>query len=1419
MKRISGLFIVVICFAILCSKSCFAESIIEEAEESQNTNSSHDGSGLDVNKYFDNGEGKDKDATTTGNYVFEKGFFQDAGTAYNSIVNSREDDLVSIEFQDNEWEGSSFSFLLDPHYCFAVYSNADIEYMVWNDYVRMGNLLVPEYQLKNGLKLHLRVLKGEQAFSVGEVLPIGTYSLIISDESGVVYASQLLNIIRQETPVQLTEGKTIDFDITHEEENVVYSFQPDNYAVNYPLDISIQSGNCFLYCLWDNGEYISFSLFDYVLFETGTRETVVLAPEDQGCAYFIIVPVEEQIVAGSLCINTAETFRSGELIDYTQELSYESVILGKTVSFNAKITYDNEVSEELKTWTVDHENNRYCCMSKSGAPLYICLVNKDDEIVSLPQKQLLSGEGTYYWSLRYPTNDGFIEVQKREVIFKWDGETQCSNDEITEVTLDEQEGESLLIDTTSDSSWSIGWDNNPGNPLILSLYKQDGDVWSLIEEEYGVEGYLKTYELEAGTYRLVAFNNSDSNGFQLRIKKKKEINGVSIDSTIPGELSYSEIVNNNYRIDMKECVSVTVSYVDGDSEVISNWKKEGTHYYGTTTDSTRVILYVIEKETNRQVSWDAWHFPIPGEYHLFVKIDNVSATSDSVRILSEDSPYRLDSNDSVIVTLDQEEAIAVSTKEKRSVQCCFDNIDAVVNCSIYWLQQNTVNLYDRWTIEDGDSHFITFQQGTYIFVFAKSIQGGQISVKQRKEIGIIGLEAAIESSYEVNSNLSDLDNATASIGVTDFEAIVNYDDGTNEEITLNGKGDYIQLQNGQMLSVGIVITGEDGIPTINKREIKYRKIAEELAVGFYAICPIIDGEPDLHSYIDFTITPHEHVWDGGEIIENAGCVNAGTVKYTCTKYQGHTKEEDIPPLGHCWGEWVVTKNATIYEVGNETRSCERCGLIENREIEKLEKVTVTWDGNGVQVAASRSGDPNEERYVYDSIRTEEYAKNDYLNNNTVAFNLFFKDIPRGKKFAGWSLDGTKDTIQTFRDEQGNQIYQLTDDVTFKAVWVDSAFITWDANGAQIHTGRCLNDGTGIYDTVRVDEEEKDSILPHDPPASTDFIDIPEGREFKGWSSDGTEGNIVSFTDANGHYNYSVTGDVTFKAVWAYNADYQAANAVIAKINDIGTVMYTDTCKAKIDVARIAYNALTATQKNLVSNANTLTVAETRYTTLKEEAEQSAANQTVANAVIIKINAIGTVTYTDASKSKIDAARTAYSALTAAQKKLVSNYESLITAENKYIELKNNVENNPNGENNQSGEKPVTVIAPSAENQPAIIIQTISWTPPTIVQEPITISKAPTSVKAKAKMKKVTVSWSKIKKTKITRQLLAQIKSVQVQYSTDPTFAQNTVAKTVGKSRTKVVLKLQKKTTYYIRVRYKGADGVSRWSGVKRVTTK
>ena len=60
----------------------------------------------------------------------------------------------------------------------------------------------------------------------------------------------------------------------------------------------------------------------------------------------------------------------------------------------------------------------------------------------------------------------------------------------------------------------------------------------------------------------------------------------------------------------------------------------------------------------------------------------------------------------------------------------------------------------------------------------------------------------------------------------------------------------------------------------------------------------------------------------------------------------------------------------------------------------------------------------------------------------------------------------------------------------------------------------------------------------------------------------------------------------------------------------------------------------------------------------------------------------------------------------------------------------------------------------------------------------------------------------------TKALLAQIHGIELQYSTEPGFpAENTVKVSLGKKKTKLVLKgLQPKTAYYVRVRYTDGEG-------------
>ncbi|MBR5620086.1 MAG: hypothetical protein IKW76_10155, partial [Clostridia bacterium] len=159
-----------------------------------------------------------------------------------------------------------------------------------------------------------------------------------------------------------------------------------------------------------------------------------------------------------------------------------------------------------------------------------------------------------------------------------------------------------------------------------------------------------------------------------------------------------------------------------------------------------------------------------------------------------------------------------------------------------------------------------------------------------------------------------------------------------------------------------------------------------------------------------------------------------------------------------------------------------------------------------------------------------------------------------------------------------------------------------------------------------------------------------------------------FVDAEGNrsdtiYVLAVDHDHCEITLGGFDPDQAAADTVTGLIDAIGTVAYTAASEALIDAAREAYDALTDVQKARVTNYTDLTDAETAYANL-----EAAANTEAANAVMDKIDAIGTVEYTAASEALIDAAREAYDALTDAQKALVTNYTDLTDAETAYAAL-------------------------------------------------------------------------------------------------------------------------------------------------------
>lgn len=66
----------------------------------------------------------------------------------------------------------------------------------------------------------------------------------------------------------------------------------------------------------------------------------------------------------------------------------------------------------------------------------------------------------------------------------------------------------------------------------------------------------------------------------------------------------------------------------------------------------------------------------------------------------------------------------------------------------------------------------------------------------------------------------------------------------------------------------------------------------------------------------------EHLWDEGTVVTEATCEADGKKVYKCTRNDcDGSKEEVLPKLGHDYGEYVTTKEATCTEDGVATSTC------------------------------------------------------------------------------------------------------------------------------------------------------------------------------------------------------------------------------------------------------------------------------------------------------------------------------------------------------------------------------------------------------------------------------------------------------------------------------------------------------------------
>ena len=393
--------------------------------------------------------------------------------------------------------------------------------------------------------------------------------------------------------------------------------------------------------------------------------------------------------------------------------------------------------------------------------------------------------------------------------------------------------------------------------------------------------------------------------------------------------------------------------------------------------------------------------------------------------------------------------------------------------------------------------------------------------------------------------------------------------------------------------------------------------------------------------------------------------------------------------------------------------------------------------------------------------------------------------------------------------------------------------------SSMHTpqyGPCNNED-GAYTMIFVGKNGADKVTDED---YREDIEVDKDGKFKvSFDKPGTyvvSGRYYNNDNTRGACNAYCKVTVTMP---------EAVTAVIDKISAIGDV--TLESEDVIKEARTAYDALTDAQKELVSNKDVLEKAES---TLKELQDAKAADVKAAEEVTNKISAIGDVTLK--SEDAIKEARTAYDALTDAQKELVSNKDVLEKAETTLKELKDAKDaddakvaatpksitlSNTRYIYNGKVQKPqVTVKNAKGEVIKGYTVKyagncknvgkykvTLTFKGDYNGTKTKTFKIAPKSVTVKslkAAKKRFDVKWSK---------QTTQVTGYQVQYSTDKNFVKAVKNKKITKNSvvTKTVKNLKSKKVYYVRVRtyttvkYNGEQMNlhSDWSKVKKVTVK
>ena len=140
----------------------------------------------------------------------------------------------------------------------------------------------------------------------------------------------------------------------------------------------------------------------------------------------------------------------------------------------------------------------------------------------------------------------------------------------------------------------------------------------------------------------------------------------------------------------------------------------------------------------------------------------------------------------------------------------------------------------------------------------------------------------------------------------------------------DGKTD-IGYNDGSCIPEGVTVTLRGNVTIDGKLCIEGKLIVPHDAKLTITKDAVILGEDN----IVYEGCKHEHV---KENIVPATCTEDGSKTVVCEDCGETISTEVIPAKGHSFGDWTVTKEATCFEDGEESRTCPVCKYVETRPI-------------------------------------------------------------------------------------------------------------------------------------------------------------------------------------------------------------------------------------------------------------------------------------------------------------------------------------------------------------------------------------------------------------------------------------------------------------------------------------------------------